>query len=99
MPLTEITAVVDGRLVDALDPEAEVTEPAVFDSREAQPGSLFIALQGEHADGHTYAESAHNKGAVVALVTRPVGVPAIVVDNVLTAFGKLANALLSGPLA
>lgn len=99
MPLTEIAAVVDGRLVDTLDPAATVTQPAVFDSREAQPGSLFVALEGVHADGHAYAESAHNKGAVVALVTRPVGVPAIVVDDVLTAFGKLANVLLTGPLA
>lgn len=97
--LTTIAAVVGGRLVDVLDPEAEVTQPAVFDSREALPGSLFLALKGEHTDGHAYAEAAVNKGAAAALVTRPVGgVPSIVVDDVLTAAGRLGRFLLHGAL-
>ncbi|MGW4757516.1 Mur ligase domain-containing protein [Streptomyces chartreusis] len=96
MSLTRIANLVHGRLTDALDPEAMVTEHAVFDSREAAPGALFIALHGEHADGHAYAEAAINKGATAALVTRPVGVPAIVVDDVLAAFGRLGRALLQG---
>lgn len=99
MPLNVIAEVVGGRLADVLDPEAQVTQPAVFDSREAVEGSLFIALQGEHTDGHTFAEAAVNKGATAALVSRPVGVPAIVVDNVLTAFGRLAGFLLNGALS
>ncbi|MEU6350153.1 UDP-N-acetylmuramoyl-tripeptide--D-alanyl-D-alanine ligase [Streptomyces sp. NPDC047072] len=93
MSLTAIAAVTGGRLADVLDPEAQVTQQAVFDSRDAVPGSLFIALQGAHADGHAYAEAAANQGATAALVTRPVGVPAIVVDDVLTAFGRLGHAL------
>ncbi|MBL0799897.1 MULTISPECIES: UDP-N-acetylmuramoyl-tripeptide--D-alanyl-D-alanine ligase [Streptomyces] len=99
MSLTAVAKAVGGRLADVLDPGVQVTEPAVFDSREAVPGSLFVALAGERADGHAFAESAHNKGAVVALVNRPVGVPAIVVDDVLQAFGALAHTLLTGPLA
>jgi UDP-N-acetylmuramoyl-tripeptide--D-alanyl-D-alanine ligase len=98
MSLSSIAQVVGGRLHDVLDPEAQVTEPAVFDSREAAPGTLFLALKGSNGDGHAYAEAAVNKGAVAALVTRPVGVPAIVVEDVLTAFGRLARALLHGPL-
>ncbi|MBK3639475.1 UDP-N-acetylmuramoyl-tripeptide--D-alanyl-D-alanine ligase [Streptomyces sp. MBT33] len=94
MTLTTIARVVDGHLADVLDPEATITEPAAFDSREAVPGSLFLALQGEHADGHTFAEAAVNKGATAALVTRSVGVPAIVVDDVLDAFGRLGQYLL-----
>ncbi|GAA3500984.1 UDP-N-acetylmuramoyl-tripeptide--D-alanyl-D-alanine ligase [Streptomyces prasinosporus] len=92
--LTTIAAIAGGRLADVLDPEAQVTQPAVFDSREAVPGSLFLALKGQHSDGHAYAEAAINKGAVAALVTHPVGVPAIVVDDVLTAFGRLGRFLL-----
>ncbi|MFE2764669.1 UDP-N-acetylmuramoyl-tripeptide--D-alanyl-D-alanine ligase [Streptomyces albidoflavus] len=99
MSLTAVAKAVGGRLADVLDPGVQVTEPAVFDSREAVPGSLFVALAGERADGHAFAESAHDKGAVVALVNRPVGVPAIVVDDVLQAFGALAHTLLTGPLA
>lgn len=98
MSLTTIAGVVGGRLADVLDPEAQVTQPAVFDSREAVPGSLFLALKGEHTDGHAYAEAAANKGAAVALVTRPVGVPAIVVDDVLAAFGRLGQFLLRDAL-
>ncbi|MFJ4800143.1 UDP-N-acetylmuramoyl-tripeptide--D-alanyl-D-alanine ligase [Streptomyces murinus] len=98
MSLTEIADVVGGRLADVLDPDAQVTQPAVFDSREAAPGTLFIALGGQNSDGHAYAESAANKGAAATLVTRPVGVPAVVVDDVLAAFGRLARHLLDGPL-
>ncbi|WP_399103548.1 UDP-N-acetylmuramoyl-tripeptide--D-alanyl-D-alanine ligase [Streptomyces sp. 11x1] len=98
MSLTTIAEVVGGRLADVLDPEAQITHPAVFDSREAVEGALFIALQGRNLDGHAYAEAAVNKGATAALVTRPVGVPAIVVDDVLAAFGILGRYLLNGVL-
>ncbi|MFE7072580.1 UDP-N-acetylmuramoyl-tripeptide--D-alanyl-D-alanine ligase [Streptomyces sp. NPDC057620] len=96
--LTTLADVVGGRLADVLDPEAQVTQPAVFDSREVVPGSLFLALRGDNADGHAYAEAAVNKGAVAALVARPVGVPAIVVDDVLTAVGRLGRFLLHDAL-
>ncbi|MFF3406697.1 UDP-N-acetylmuramoyl-tripeptide--D-alanyl-D-alanine ligase [Streptomyces sp. NPDC002742] len=98
LSLAAIAEVVGGRLADVLDPQALVTEPAVFDSREAKPGSLFIALAGEHADGHTFAEAAVNKGATAALALRPVGVPAIVVDDVLGAFGRLGRFLVHNTL-
>jgi UDP-N-acetylmuramoyl-tripeptide--D-alanyl-D-alanine ligase len=99
IPLNRIANVVGGRLTDVLDPEAQVTQPAVFDSRETITGALFLALEGEHTDGHAYAEAAINKGATAALVTRPVGVPAIVVDDVLRAFGRLGHFLLHDGLA
>ncbi len=44
---------------------------AVHDSRNAQSGMLFVAMKGEHADGHDYVAEAFNKGAVLALVQRP----------------------------
>ncbi|MFE7837299.1 UDP-N-acetylmuramoyl-tripeptide--D-alanyl-D-alanine ligase [Streptomyces sp. NPDC057474] len=99
MSLSAIAEVVGGKLTDVLDPHALVTAPAVFDSRDAAPGSLFIALAGQHTDGHAYAEAAVNKGAVAALVTRPVGAPAILVeDDVLAAFGRLGRHLVHGAL-
>jgi len=42
----------------------------VIDSRRATPGSLFIALPGEHVDGHDYVADAFNRGAIAALVHR-----------------------------
>jgi len=44
-----------------------------IDSREVEPGDLFVALPGERTDGHQYVESAFEGGALVALVSRRVG--------------------------
>lgn len=55
------------------------------------PGSLFAAFAGEHVDGHDYARVAYEAGAVAVLAARPVGVPAIVVDDVQGALGALAR--------
>ncbi|MDR2785060.1 MAG: UDP-N-acetylmuramoyl-tripeptide--D-alanyl-D-alanine ligase [Treponema sp.] len=37
------------------------------DSREAKPGSLFVALKGASRDGHRYVEAAFRAGAVAAM--------------------------------
>ncbi len=63
----------------------------VRDSREVQPGSLFVAFAGERVDGHDFAEAVVQAGAVALLASRPVGVPAIVVDDVQSALGALAR--------
>jgi UDP-N-acetylmuramoyl-tripeptide--D-alanyl-D-alanine ligase len=44
----------------------------VIDSREAMPGSMFIALPGEQADGHDFVGEAFRRGAAAALVHRAV---------------------------
>ena len=44
----------------------------VIDSRQASPGSLFVALQGEQTDGHEYVQNAFDDGAVLALVHKQV---------------------------
>jgi len=43
---------------------------AVVDSREATPGSLFVALRGERTDGHDFLAAALARGARGALVRR-----------------------------
>jgi UDP-N-acetylmuramoyl-tripeptide--D-alanyl-D-alanine ligase len=42
----------------------------VIDSREAKPGSLFVAFAGERSDGHDFVPDAFARGAVAALVER-----------------------------
>ncbi|MCK4449419.1 MAG: UDP-N-acetylmuramoylalanyl-D-glutamate--2,6-diaminopimelate ligase, partial [Anaerolineae bacterium] len=49
----------------------------VIDSRQAEPGALFVALKGEHADGHDYVADAFSRGAVAAIVERDVAPPRI----------------------
>ncbi|MFF3611036.1 UDP-N-acetylmuramoyl-tripeptide--D-alanyl-D-alanine ligase [Streptomyces sp. NPDC002580] len=91
LSLAEIAAVVGGQTYDIPDPAAQVTGPVVRDSREVEPGSLFVAFVGERVDGHDYAEAVIEAGAAALLASRPVGVPAIVVDDVQTALGALAR--------
>lgn len=43
---------------------------AVIDSRQTVEGSLFIALPGEHTDGHDYVQAAFDNGAKLALIDR-----------------------------
>ncbi|MFC9018707.1 Mur ligase domain-containing protein, partial [Streptomyces albidoflavus] len=80
LSLAEISSIVGGQPADIPDLDAQVTGPVVIDSRLAAPGSLFAAFAGERADGHDYAATAVETGAVAVLATRPVGVPALVVD-------------------
>ncbi|MFC4347947.1 UDP-N-acetylmuramoyl-tripeptide--D-alanyl-D-alanine ligase [Kordiimonas lipolytica] len=42
------------------------------DSREVMPGDLFVALKGDHEDGHSYLADAFARGAVAALVSESV---------------------------
>jgi UDP-N-acetylmuramoyl-tripeptide--D-alanyl-D-alanine ligase len=42
----------------------------VIDSRQVEPGALFVALQGEKVDGHEYVDDAFSRGAVAAIVER-----------------------------
>jgi UDP-N-acetylmuramoyl-tripeptide--D-alanyl-D-alanine ligase len=46
-----------------------ITE-AVIDSRRAIPGSMFIALPGEHVDGHEFVGDAFDQGACLALIDK-----------------------------
>jgi UDP-N-acetylmuramoyl-tripeptide--D-alanyl-D-alanine ligase len=55
--------------VEIPDNQMMITE-AVIDSRKAIPGSLFIALPGEHSDGHDFVKNAFKNGAILALVQR-----------------------------
>ena len=41
----------------------------VTDSRQARPGSLFVAIRGERLDGHDFVREAFARGAVAALVS------------------------------
>jgi UDP-N-acetylmuramoyl-tripeptide--D-alanyl-D-alanine ligase len=92
--LNEIARATGGRLVDGADPELCVDGPVVLDSRSAAAGSLFVAVPGEHVDGHDFAPAAAAAGAVCFLGTRAAGVPGIVVDDAAIALGAIAEAVL-----
>ncbi len=52
----------------------------VVDSRQAEPGALFVALEGERQDGHEYVADAFSRSAVAAIVERPVKTSALTMD-------------------
>lgn len=61
------------------------------DSRNIQPGQLFVALQGAR-DGHEFVPAAMEKGAAAVLCSREVGdIPAIIVDDPRIALGDIAR--------
>ncbi len=45
----------------------------VIDSRQAQQSSVFFAFKGENVDGHQFVPAAFAMGAIAALVERPDG--------------------------
>ncbi len=49
------------------DPNALLISGICADSRQVQPGNLFVAVRGVHADGHAYIQSAIEKGAAAVL--------------------------------
>jgi UDP-N-acetylmuramoyl-tripeptide--D-alanyl-D-alanine ligase len=95
MTLAEVAEVTAGRLDQADDPQARVTADVVVDSRQVSRGGLFVALPGEHVDGHDYAAAAVAAGAVAVLAARPVDVPAVVVADPQRALGALAKVVRS----
>lgn len=92
MTLAQLAELAGGTL-DGADPGARVHGPVVVDSRQVRPGGVFAALRGEHVDGHDFARSAVDAGAAAVLAARPCGMPAVVVDDVPVALGRLARAV------
>lgn len=92
MTLAEIAEITGGTVVG--DPAIVVDGPASIDSRHLEPGGLFVAIAGEHVDGHDYARRAVESGAAAVLASRDTGVPSVVVADVTAALGLLARHLL-----
>ena len=46
----------------------QIITDAIIDSRQAIPGSLFVAIPGQRVDGHDFVEHAFERGACFALV-------------------------------
>jgi UDP-N-acetylmuramoyl-tripeptide--D-alanyl-D-alanine ligase len=60
-----------------LEMTSHVITDAVVDSRQAIPGSLFVAMPGERVDGHDYVADAFRRGASYALVQRDMDQPTL----------------------
>jgi UDP-N-acetylmuramoyl-tripeptide--D-alanyl-D-alanine ligase len=83
----EIAAATGGTASDPF----EVTG-VTFDSREVQPGDLFVAMPGTVHDGHRFVEGAFASGAAGAIVSQPVNGPHVLVEDTIAALEALARA-------
>ncbi|MEV0968636.1 UDP-N-acetylmuramoyl-tripeptide--D-alanyl-D-alanine ligase [Microtetraspora glauca] len=95
LPLARVAEITSGALTGMADARAVVRGPVVIDSRAVEPGSLFVAIKGERADGHDFAARACADGAVAVLASRPVEAPAVIVGDVLAALAALATTVVS----
>ena len=92
------------RLLNGAANDADVVFTTVStDSRQLSTGALFVALTGPNFDGHDFITAARERGAVAALVSRPVAdpLPQLRVADTRLALGQLAAAWRSrftGPL-
>jgi UDP-N-acetylmuramoyl-tripeptide--D-alanyl-D-alanine ligase len=96
--LSDILQHEQARLYGPCTPDPEtVFRSAHHDSRQIQAGDLFIAIKGEHIDGHTFISAVAQAGARGALCTQPAtNVPEdfiqIVVPDVVAALQTTARA-------
>src|SRR5262249_8305270 len=67
------------------------------DSRTLARGALFVALRGEHFDGHRFLDAARERGAAAAMVDEKAGqtaesahLPLLVVGDTRVSLGRLA---------
>lgn len=80
-PLVDSPAVDLARVIAALTPADVLNNAAAdvreieYDSRAVRPGTLFVCVPGERADGHDFAAEAVQRGAIALIVERPVPVP------------------------
>lgn len=68
----QVAALAGGTLTlpDGVAAEDVVVTSVVTDSREVTPGALFVAIAGEHVDGHDHAAGAVAAGASLVLTER-----------------------------
>lgn len=76
--------------------QGENTNPEIIsieqDSRKVKQGSLFVCIEGEHFDGHSFAQTAEANGAVAIVAQKPidVNVPVIYVRDTVRALAVLS---------
>ncbi|MGZ8305818.1 MAG: UDP-N-acetylmuramoyl-tripeptide--D-alanyl-D-alanine ligase [Allosphingosinicella sp.] len=66
-----------------------------FDSREVEPGHLFVAMKGEATDGHLFLDKAFAAGAAGAIVSEAIDRPHVRVADTGAALDALGRAARS----
>ncbi|MFZ0493185.1 MAG: UDP-N-acetylmuramoyl-L-alanyl-D-glutamate--2,6-diaminopimelate ligase [Acidimicrobiia bacterium] len=94
--LIELAGLIGGEVVgDGTVPILNVTH----DSRGCRTGTLFVAIRGFEADGHSYVDNAIANGAAAICVDHltDVNVPQLVVEDTRLALGPISSVLYGRP--
>ena len=95
-----------GALTDVVRPERVIGIPVgevtalAYDSRAVVPGTLFFAVPGAHVDGHEFAATAIEAGAIGVVVEHElpgIAVPQLVVDRTRRALADAADEWFGRP--
>jgi len=94
--VSDLAYLVDG--VVRGDPAVEVSD-VTHDSREAGPGTLFVAIRGEHFDGHDFVSEAIAAGspAVCVETGQEIDVTHLVVDSTRSVLGPISSEVQENP--
>lgn len=100
MKLTElVSALSDSARILAL-PDVNITG-ITADSRQVQPGNLFVSIPGARVDAHQFIGDAVRRGAAAVVATRefevPAGVGAFLVPDARQALSALSGAFYGSP--
>lgn len=87
--LSKIAVATSGELIGEDKPIQSVS----IDTRSINAGELFVALKGEHFDGHGYVTKAESAGcsAMVVETAQNVACPQVMVTDTREALGKIAG--------
>jgi len=92
LTIKEILDVTGGRILFPSCKDDVAIRNISTDSRTVKKGDLFVALRGEHFDGHDFIPGVFIKGAKAALVSKDIRMnkPIIKVKDTLRALGDIA---------
>ncbi|HLD84618.1 MAG TPA: UDP-N-acetylmuramoyl-L-alanyl-D-glutamate--2,6-diaminopimelate ligase, partial [Coxiellaceae bacterium] len=87
--MSVLAEIIGGQLVD----DDAVYENISIDSRVIKKSDCFIAIQGEHFDGHDFVALAVEKGAAAVVVSKKINaaIPQIIVKNTREALLTIAS--------
>ncbi len=70
-----------------------------YNSNTINSHEIFVCLKGEHVDGHDFAQSAFEKGAVALMCERPLNIeiPQLIVDSTQESIADLAAVFYHNP--
>lgn len=97
MKLTKIAKHLHAKVLNLPHDSPLMFTQVSIDTRTLPKNSLFIAIKGENFDGHDFVNQAAKLGAIAAIVNRPlqIAIPQLVVENTITALGKLGALIRS----